>query len=140
MSILYKLKSVKDNISENPKEGLAVMAVSRGTKGIDVLAREISMGTTFNQAEVKAVLEILVLKIEDNLREGYTINLGELGSFFVSAEGRIVQDEKEIRSYSVKLKRITYKASRALTKRLKGAPFERAKDKIDKDMQMKYNL
>ena len=125
MSILYKLYPIKDTINKTPKQGLIAKAISRGTKNIDHLAKEISDGSTFNKAEVKALVDILIQRIENNIREGYSVNLEGLGTFFVSSESRMVQQKDEIRSASIKVKRITYRPSRKISNSVKGASFER---------------
>jgi predicted histone-like DNA-binding protein len=116
---------IRDTINEQPKEGLVARAVSRGTKDIKALAIEIAEGTTFNAAEVEAVLNILVQRVERLIKAGYRVKLGDLGTFFVSAGSRVVQDKDEIRAGSIKVKRVTYKSSRALTENMRDARFER---------------
>ncbi len=125
MSILYKLSPIKDTINEVPKEGLIAKAISRGILDVDELAKEIAKGTSFHESEVIALISVLAEEVESKLHDGYTVRLGELGTFFVSAQSRMVQEETEIRSQSVKVKRITYKPSRALSNRMKTASFER---------------
>ena len=127
MGFFYKLKPIADNINrkENEVKGFTAMAVSVGTIDLPKLAEFLSERTTFTKQEVKGVLELAVDGIEYYLGLGHNVSMGDLGTFSVSAESKIVQDKGEIRGTAVNMKRIVYRPSKAMTLRLKGIPFER---------------
>lgn len=125
MSIIYKLYPIRDNINQTPKQGLIPKVVSKGTISVGDLAKNIASATTFNKAEVIAIISTLSDMVEKGLKDGYNVNLGELGTFSISAESRIVQHKDEIRAGSIKVKRIVHKPSREMARHLKNATFER---------------
>ena len=126
MSFYYKLQPVTDNINtENKKKGLMAMAISLGNINLDSLAREISGKTTYSRSEVKGILDAMVDETERFLTLGYNVTLGELGTFSVSANGRIVDTPDDIRGNSISLKRIIHRPSRAMKKRLDSETWER---------------
>ena len=127
MGFFYKLKPVTDNINtkENAVKGFTAMAVSAGTIDLPKLAEYLSNRTTFSKQEAKGILELAVDGVEHYLGLGHNVSLGDLGTFSVSAESKVVQDKNEIRGTAVKMKRIVYRPSKAMTQRLKDVPFER---------------
>ena len=127
MGFFYKLKPVTDNINkkENAVKGFTAMAVSIGTVDLPKLAEYLSDKTTFSKQEAKGVLELAVEGIEYYLGLGHNVSLGDLGTFSVSAESKVVQDKSEIRGTAVKMKRVVHRPSKGMTQRLKDVPFER---------------
>jgi|GEM_PF-224568 len=127
MGFFYKLKPVTDNINSKEKavKGFTAMAVSVGTIDLPKLAEYLSERTTFTKQEVKGVLELAVDGVEYYLSLGHNVSMGDLGTFSVSAESKVVQGKDEIRGTSVDMKRIVHRPSKAMTSRLKKVPFER---------------
>lgn len=134
MSFYYDLYPVNDNINEEPKTGLIARAKSRGTIDIDTLSRTMSDRMTFTRAEIRAIIEALIDESEFYLSSGWNVNLGELGTFSITAQSEIVRKPSEIRGESVQLKRIVFRPGRAIYHRLKSVPFE----KIDPRLRKKH--
>lgn len=59
------------------------------------------------------------------LRDGYIVQLGELGYLSVTVSGRAVKDKKEIRSGSVHFKNVNLRISSSLRKEMCSMPLER---------------
>lgn len=123
--IQYKMIPFKDTINDTPKNGLVPKIVRRGTITTDMLLTMISSGSTFTKGDLLGVICSLTEAIEDALLSGYNVTIDGLGTFSVSAESRIVQSEDEIRANSIKLKHITFKASRKFNDKMKKATFQR---------------
>jgi DNA-binding protein, histone-like, putative len=133
MSVLYKLLPIYDNINSNPKKGMTVRPVSRGTVSLSRLTKKMANETPLKQATLKAVIEELAHQVEEALMEGYHVNLGRLGTFSLSVESnRLVESPKEIRAESVSIKRILFRPSAEMTKQVKKAALERAPEMIMK--------
>jgi len=129
MSFFYKLQPVSDNInSTDKKTGLVARAVTCGNINLRDIAKDIAARSAFSPGDVLGMLEELVDTTEIYLSRGFSVTLGELGTFSVSATSRIVQDEKEIRGQSVKMKRLVHRPTPAMTKRLKTVDFVRIAD------------
>lgn len=99
--------------------------ISRGTITTDMLLSMISSGSTFTKGDLQGVICSLTETIETWLKAGYNINVDGLGTFSVTAESRIVQSEDDIRSNSIKVKRVTFKASRKFSNSMKNTKFQR---------------
>ncbi|WP_321517661.1 HU family DNA-binding protein [uncultured Bacteroides sp.] len=129
MSIQYRLTPMRDNISENPKQGFYAQVVTKGTIDTRELCKAISEKCSLNVADMKAAIEALAQTIEDKLQDGYNVSIDELGTFSVSAESRTVQDSEEIRGQSVKVKNINFRPSVRLKTTMKTSKFERVSGK-----------
>lgn len=126
MSIPYRLTPMKDNISDEPKVGYYAQVVTRGTVTTEKLCREISAGCTLTVADLKAAIEALVSSVEDKLKDGYNVCIDELGTFSVSAQSVPTTEEDGIRAQSVKVKKINFRPSVRLKKRMSMSSFEKA--------------
>ena len=127
MSIQYRLTPMKDNISDAPKEGYYAQVVTRGTVTTEKLCRDISAGCTLTVADLKAAIEALVTSVENNLKDGYNVCIEDLGTFSVSAQSAVVAEEDGLRSPSVKVKKINFRPSVRLKKRMSLSTFEKSR-------------
>lgn len=125
MSFYYDLHPIKDNINETPKTGLRAKAVSRGTLGIEYIAERMAEKQTFSKGEIMGMIFALADEVEYVLSLGFNADLGDLGTFSISATSKTVEKKTEIRAESIELKRIVHRPSRKMTKRLKTVDFQR---------------
>ena len=130
MSVQYKLYKISDNISNVPKEGLAPRMISRGMITLDYLTARISDASSLTKGDVYNVIINLREEIIDKLSMGYTVKIDGLGIFSLSIESRVVQKEEEIRSGSMKFKRVIFKAAKYLNTQMRKIDFERMASKI----------
>lgn len=84
----------------NPKDETAArkfyaIAVSNKTADLRMVADRISRETNFSTAEVMGSIEAFLLVIPKMLEEGYSVKLGEFGSFrmTLSSEGAATKEE-----------------------------------------------
>ena len=74
------------------------------------------------------MLDALAKIISRNLRQGYTVELDDLGSFSLSLKCRPVMDKKELRSWSVHFGNIHFRGCKRLKNQLKALDLERDTD------------
>lgn len=127
MSIPYRLTPMKDNISKAPKKGYYAQVVTKGTVDTTSLCHIISSGCTLTVADLRAAIEALSSSIANCLMDGYNVNIDGLGTFSVSAESKVVESEDDLRSPSVSVKNVNYRAAVSLKKAVKNSNFERIK-------------
>lgn len=84
----------------NPKDETAArkfyaIAISNKTADLRMVADRISRETNFSTAEVMGSIEAFLLVIPKMLEEGYSVKLGEFGSFrmTLSSEGAATKEE-----------------------------------------------
>lgn len=122
MAILYDL--ISQSLSKE-NELLRAQYVSKGTISTKQLIKWISRSGGPSKGQIVGVLEALTETISSFLEDGYDIQLGELGFLSVSLTSRPVKSKKEIRSESVQFRKLNFRISRPLRKRLQRAEKER---------------
>lgn len=91
------------------------------------LVRTIAQRSAFKESVVAGVLIALEETLRDSLAKGNSVQLDGIGAFRISAKSPSVRDRHEIRSESVKLKGVIYKADKKLLNRLSTIQFMRTK-------------
>ncbi|MDR2774329.1 MAG: HU family DNA-binding protein [Tannerella sp.] len=128
MSICYQMMEQTDNLHPegNKKRGFYPRIISRGTVNVRELCQSAARGTTINAFEMEIVIGLMVTQILQELEAGNNVCIEEFGTFSVSAEAtRAVHAENEIRAESIRVKRIVFKTSKVVMKRLKGFTFQK---------------
>jgi predicted histone-like DNA-binding protein len=121
MSIYYRLDEKIDNLNPEGgrKQGLFPRIIRKRTVGLAELCKRTAEGTTFNAFELEIAAKMLVEGILDELGDGNNVCIDDFGTFSVSAEAtREAHEQHDIRAESIRLKRIVFKMSKALLKRL----------------------
>lgn len=117
MAILYSKRGVK--AFNNPRNQYAIVAKALGRIGINELAQEMSAESTITRHDIKAVLSSLEDHIMRNLRKGNTIQLGDLGSFYLTLSSSLVDKPEEVSPLQVKGINVRFKPSKALKNAMK---------------------
>jgi predicted histone-like DNA-binding protein len=101
------------------KQGLFPRIIRKQTVGLAELCKRTAEGTTFNAFELEIAAKMLVKGILDELGDGNNVCIENFGTFSVSAEAtREAHEQHDIRAESIRLKRIVFKMSKTLLKRL----------------------
>lgn len=83
------------------------------------LALEMEHISSLSAGDVLSVLELLSGRIAENLKNGRTVNIRGLGTFFVGISSEGVSSPEECTADKVKVTRICYKADKELSKQVK---------------------
>jgi predicted histone-like DNA-binding protein len=121
------MKGMNDNIHSEgtKKKGLYPRVVSARTVFLDELMERACDGTSLSKAEMRMAFDLLINQMIKELKDGSNVCLDDIGMFSLSATSRVVQDEKEIRSASISVKRLVFRMSKAFLKKLGSVRFER---------------
>ena len=125
--LLYKLISGKSTLGKNKgKKVFRAQGVLRGKVSFDAFCREVSDGSTVDTADVKAVLSRLHTVITRNLERGFSVEVGELGTFRPSFGSVEVLEEKEFEAVKhIRKPRVIFHPRVAFASSLEGVHFER---------------
>ena len=97
MSAKYKLVKRKDFSKDAPEDAVKYFAqlVNNGTVGFEELCEGIAEETALTSADVKSCLDRLPRHIARHVKEGRTVQVGELGTFrpTVGSKGAAIEDE-----------------------------------------------
>jgi predicted histone-like DNA-binding protein len=117
------------NPESSRKHGFFPRIISRKTISTEELCKRAAEGTTFSAFELETAVKMLIDGILNELGEGNNVCIDNFGTFSVSAEAtREAHRQRGIRAESIRLKRIVFKMSKPLLKRLHFT-FQRLPDK-----------
>lgn len=129
MSINYKMIHRGDymNPDEKKKSGYYPQIIRSKTVNLEEMATTIAKGKRLQAFEIKGTLELLMACIEDELLNGNNVCLDGFGTFALSATcSKHVENPNDVRAESIAIKRVTFKPSKPLIKRMKEAKFKRS--------------
>lgn len=124
MSIKYDFYETNEVNGEEGK--LRAKVVSQGTISTERLARYISKTSGISAAQAAGFIMMLTDSIVDFLKDGYDVQVGDLGYFSVSVTSRLLDSRKEIRAESVKFNRVNFRAASGLRKKFRRVKMELA--------------
>ena len=135
MNIYYSMREMNDNIhsDEKKKTGLYPRIITRRTVFLDELIESACRRTTLSPQEMRMAYELILKQMIQELTIGNNECFDDFGMFSLSATARPVKDEKEIRSYSIEVKRLVFRMSKAFLKKLGVVNFERVPPKFYKN-------
>lgn len=122
-------KNPRNKFSEG-EETYHARIVPSGTVDIKRLAEEIQQYSSLSTADVKAVLEMLVIVASHNLSYGSTVKLDGLGTLQMTLNCPKVTDTKEIHAQSVKFKSVTFRPAKDLKNKLKTTKFYHVQENV----------
>lgn len=114
MAISYDFYRVADINGEKGK--FRARAVSNGTISAEKLANWMHHKCGISTAEAKGFMIMLSDCMLDFLRDGYHVEVEELGHFYVSLTSRLLDRRNEIRAESVEFSRLNFRPSARLRK------------------------
>jgi len=126
MPIRYKLTRVNDNITHNPKPRYLV--TPKREKNIDLsrMKKLLSVSGSFTTGDVTGVIDNLCEEVAAWLKEGHTVTIDGLGTFFITAHlVQELEDPSYVPPGAVQIKGIAFRPSPELKKALSDAKFER---------------
>ena len=139
MAIYYSMKGMTDNIhsEDEKKKGLYPRIVTLRTVFLQELIESSRHRTTLTEEEMRMAFELITKEMIKELKDGNNVCLDNIGMFSLSATSRVVQDEKEIRCDSIKVKRLVFRMSKAFLRKLGVVHFKRVPPKFYKNKRRK---
>lgn len=86
---------------------------------IDQVAAEISERCTVTRADIVGILKALETQLEHALLEGYTVRLGQIGSFRLTAKAVSVEEKDDVSAALVRNPRVRFAPSVWLRNKLR---------------------
>ena len=115
---LTKLERVNPQDVDAPRKFYA-QAVASGKTDLDRLAYLIANQSTVSKPDCKAVLEAFLHNMEDEMRQGRIVELGEIGNFQIGISSRGEDTAEEVSENSVKTAHYNFRPGRALRRSLR---------------------
>lgn len=125
MSHHYVVRSKVDKSCSEEKIRYYAIPVTSGQITTEKLAEYISDRCSLTAGDVLAAVSALSELIQEQLDSGYTVNLHNLGTFFISAGSEGFDSPEKCTPRQVKAQRVCFKADPCLRKSLKQIKFAR---------------
>lgn len=126
MAANYKLVRNPDPANSDKLKPLHPRIKSLGTLSIEQLADRAQGRSSLSPATIKSALLVIADLLQETLREGYNVNLNNIGYFSVSLKSRPVMEKNEIRSESVHFSHVNFRCAQELKDKLSTMEVTRA--------------
>ena len=119
-----KLK-IKKTVLKRKLEGATVTGyygrvITNGKKSFDEIARASAKNTTLHTKEASLAAELLLEGVAEELKQGFIVDLGPLGTIYPAVNSPWKQDPEELSLSEMKPK-VNYSSSRGISAAIKGA-------------------
>lgn len=107
--LLYSVVKKKMTIGKN--KGQTMYQAQRNPSGkltLSAVEEQIVEATSLSRGDVRNAIASLAAIVNRSLLAGVSVDLGDLGSFKVEANGKMVATEKEVTASSIKKPQIRY--------------------------------
>lgn len=125
MAMKYDLYENPDPDKSGRQQPLHAKIIPTGKTSAKELYTKAAGGTTFNSSEIAAAMTLITKTIVNELKNGHTVELGEIGTLSVTLNSRSVMDKKEIRAASIQVKDLCLRTSKALKQEISKIELER---------------
>lgn len=95
-----------------------------GNAGIEELTRQIEKISTVSGIDIRAVLYGLSDVVPELLKQGFSVNLADLGSFRISISSLPSDTEEDVSAHNVRKSKILFRPGEKFTEVLKTLKFE----------------
>ena len=123
--MFYRLVQKANPLDQEHKQRYAT-SVNAGKIDTRMIAKTLSQKSSLTTGDVINVLENLMEEIPRWLSQGYSVSLGELGTFRLSLSSQWVKEQKEFNTRTIK-KKVVFLPSKSFKSELKTIPFEHKK-------------
>ena len=115
MSAIYDLFDTP-NPNKDEKQPLHARIVSKGTVDKEEFLDRVHKFTGISRSLLTGAMEAFSNEARDLLAEGWTVEIGNFGFLSTTLQCPPINDKKEVRSTSIKMKNIHLRASRSFKK------------------------
>lgn len=123
MAYFYRTRKKCYIKNEAKEEKFFAVPVTKGTLGMEEIAKEISSKSIAKESAILAVLKELSIIMKNKLGDGYNLKLDGIGTFGVAITSLGFDKEENITPRRVKFSKMTYRADRDLVDVLQDMKF-----------------
>ncbi len=140
MALKLKIKKtlLKRKVEGVTKEGYYGRVITNGTKSFEDIVKASTHGSTLDYREAELACKMMIDGIVDNLRNGYIVDLGVLGTIYPAVTGKWDEDADNLQLSDMKPK-VNYKPGADIDAAIKGAQLERLTTKIASEIVKKQD-
>lgn len=109
MNMKVKKTLLKRKVNGVLKPGYYGRVITNGTKTVEDILKASTHGSTLDYREAKLAIEMVIDGITDAIKQGYIVELGELGKLYPAVNGPWVEDADLLQLTDLRGK-VNYKA------------------------------
>lgn len=125
MAIHYVLKQRASFKAASTQHKYFAVQKSTGQETLDEMIDEISTRSGFDSIEVKAILDVFVGLIPERIAEGKIVQLGDLGSFFLTIRSEEVDRSEDFNISMIKGSRLNFYPSELIERELQKIDYQK---------------
>lgn len=123
--MFYRLVQKANPLDQEHKQRYAT-SVNAGKIDTRMIAKTLAQKSSLTTGDVMNVLENLMEEIPRWIAQGYSVSLGELGTFRLSLSSEGVKEQKQFNTRTIK-KKVVFLPSKSFKSELKTIAFEHKK-------------
>ena len=122
MALKLKIKKtlLKRKVEGVTKTGYYGRVITNGTKSFEDIVKASTHGSTLDYREAELACKMMIDGIVENLRSGYIVDLGVLGTIYPAVNGKWDEDADNLQLADMKPK-VNYKPGADIAAAVKGA-------------------
>ena len=126
MSVYYDLYASGNPQKKDEQQPLHARVIPSGTLDAKKFIELVSKSNGFSQATIEGCLQAVTDELQHWLKQGWIVEVGELGYFSLSLKcDHPVMEKKEIRSPSIHLNKVNLRINKKFRESLEPLPLER---------------
>lgn len=126
MSVYYDLYASANPQKKDEQQSLHARVIPSGTLDAKKFIELVSKSNGFSEATIEGCLQAVTDELQHWLKQGWIVEVGELGHFSLSLKcDRPVMEKKEIRSPSIHLNKVNLRINKKFRESLEPLPLER---------------
>lgn len=127
MAVTYKAIKAINPSKPNEAPKWFARVVGNGYTTLETLAEYAVATSTVSKADILAVLEVVMEKINQDLSEGKIVKLGDYFTLQVGISSKAVETPEEVTSSLIKKAKVNFRAGATLKDTLKILTYEKTK-------------
>ena len=129
-----KVRKVKGINPKTKQEGIVARVVSNGKSSFEDICELAGLNTTMNVAELEAAGKLILQAAARQLKNGYIVDLGPIGTIAPSVTGKWVEKAEDLMKGDLSTK-VNYRPSDDITAAIQGAKLSWASAEDEKKEQ-----
>jgi predicted histone-like DNA-binding protein len=125
MAVKYRITERRDLLDPSKPNKYYAYLVNADVVDLKTISAAMSDGSTLREADIYAVLIGLVNTIQVELEKGNQVNLGDLGSFYLSINSKGELRPDDVKPQSIQRVKLLYRPKSKMKRFLKSLSFKK---------------
>ncbi|MBR1770127.1 MAG: hypothetical protein IJ748_06700 [Bacteroidales bacterium] len=138
MGIRYRKTRRKVNYNGEVRQQYSAKIISSGTLTLRDIAKRVAFQSTMSVPEFEMAVSLLAGQVKEQLANGFTLDLGDLGRFKPCFTSKACDNLSDINNKSISNVRVNYKAGKEIAQKLRETSLESVRDIDEYGRKLNY--